>query len=339
MPEPLPSLPPHTIIIQQPSVLRRLVTWILAVCLAISLVFNITQFLALAEYASSDGTTEKFHSGNLISKDKLAIVELSGTIMPPFTERILATLKHIEEDEAVKGVVLAIDSPGGLVADSHQIYHRLQQLRERRKLPIYVAMKRIAASGGYYVAMGAGPDARIYAEPTTWTGSIGVIIPRYDVSKLASEFGVSSEPLTTGPFKDSLSPFRELTPEERGVWEGVLQDAFERFQQVIATGRANLDAEKIRAVATGQVFTANQALEHGLIDEIGYQEDALEALKRQTGLKDPRIVEFEHPLTLADLLFGSVRAREKADPLQPLLEAGVPRAMYFCGWNAGMVRE
>ncbi len=337
MPEPLPSLP-HTIIIQQPSVFRRLLTWVLAVCLAVSLVFNITQFLALAEYASSDGVTEKFHSGNLMSKDKIAIVELSGTIMPPFTERILVTLKHIEEDKAVKGVVLSIDSPGGLVADSHQIYHRLQQLREKRKLPIYVAMKRMAASGGYYVAMGAGPDAKIYAEPTTWTGSIGVIIPRYDVSKLASEFGVSSEPLTTGPFKDSLSPFREMSPEERAVWEGVLQDAFERFQEVIAAGRANLDADKIRAIATGQVFTANQALEHGLIDKIGYQDEALKALQQQLGLTDPRIVEFEHPLTLADLLLGSARARE-TDPLQTLLEAGVPRAMYFCGWNAGMVRE
>ena len=102
--------------------------------------------------------------------------------------------------------LLVIDSPGGLVTDSHQIYHRLQKLQKEK--PVNVQMKRMAASGGYYIAMGAGPKAKIFAEPTTWTGSIGVILPRYDFSKIAEQYGVASDPIKTGPYKDSLNPLR-----------------------------------------------------------------------------------------------------------------------------------
>jgi protease-4 len=317
------------------------VAWVLVAMLGASLVLNFGQLLTLLLFftggeSDPNAPIETHYSGDELASDKIALVDVSGTIMPPFTERILDTLDAIEEDDSVKGVVLVIDSPGGLVADSHQIYHRLKELRSERDIPIYVSMTRMAASGGYYVAMGAGPEGRIYAEPTTWTGSIGVIIPRYDVSKLATDFGVRSEPLTTGEFKDSLSPFRELSEEERVVWESILDDAFQRFQEVIVDGRANLDAEKVQALATGRIFTADQALENGLIDKVGYLDEAIKDLKTGLGLKKVNVVRYEYPLSLADLLLGSVEARQEADPLGQLLEAGVPRAMYYCGWNAGM---
>jgi len=257
--------------------------------------------------------------------------------MPPFTDGTLQTIQQIQEDEDVIGVVLEIDSPGGLVADSHRIYHALNQLREERGIPIYVAMGRMAASGGYYVAMGAGPEGVIYAEETTWTGSIGVIIPRYDVSKLADQFGVRAEPLTTGPFKDSLSPFRELTAEERDVWDEILDDAFVRFRNVIVDGRANLDADAVEALATGQVFTAQAALENGLVDKIGYLDDAIDDLAEQLHVVgEVRVVQYDTPLTLASLLLGQSKSQTAADPLAKLLDSSVPRAMYFCGWNAGL---
>ncbi len=330
----------QTIIIQQPP-RRGWFSWLLVGLLGLSLVLNMGQLLALALlFAGSDSDPaapiETHYSGDMLANDKIALVDVTGTIMPPFTERILDTLDAIEDDGDVRAVILVVDSPGGLVADSHQIYHRLKQLREHRQIPIYVSMTRMAASGGYYVAMGAGPEGKIYAEPTTWTGSIGVIIPRYDVSKLATDFGVRSEPLTTGPFKDALSPFREMSEEERVVWEEILDDAFQRFQEVILDGRSNLDAEQVQAVATGRIFTADQALDNGLIDKVGYLDDAIDDLKVSLGIRKANVVRYEHPLSLSELLFGSVQARQQADPLHQLLEAGVPRAMYFCGWNAGM---
>lgn len=336
------SVPPgtQTIIIQH-APRRRWFSWVMVGLLGMSLVLNMGQLFALVFLFSGSESDpgapiESHYSGDVLAGDKIALVDISGTIMPPFTERVLATLDAIEEDEDVKGVILVIDSPGGLVADSHQIYHRLNRLREERQLPVYVSMTRMAASGGYYVAMGAGPEGKIYAEPTTWTGSIGVIIPRYNVSELATEYGVRSEPLTTGPFKDALSPFREMTAEERVVWEEILDDSFQRFQEVILDGRGNLDAEQVQALATGRIFTADQARENGLIDEVGYLDEAIDALKAKLGLRKANVVRYEHPLSLSDLLFGSVEARQQADPWHRLLEAGVPQAMYYCGWNAGM---
>jgi len=310
---------------------RRWSRWLLLILLGGSILMNIGMWSAYREYFSaSSGPRERYHSGEEIAAEKIARIEVTGTIMPPFTERILKAINKAKHDETVKGVVLVIDSPGGLVADSHQIYHRLQQLA--RAKPIVVAMKRMAASGGYYVAMGAGPASLIFAEPTTWTGSIGVIIPRFDVSELARKYGVKSEPLKTGAFKDSLSPFRELGEQERQVWSEILDDAFGRFVTVIAENRKSLEDEAVRELATGQVYTANQAKANGMIDEIGYEDEAVESLKQQLGLKRVRIVSYEFQLTLVDLLTGNMQARQPENEWQRWLEATVPRAMYYCSW-------
>lgn len=338
---PSPNSPAQTIVIRE-APRRSWIAWLLLFFLGISLFFNLGQFGALLLTLSGDATApgapiEVHHSGSRNADAKIALVEVNGTIMPPFTERILDTLEHIENDSDVKGVILVVDSPGGLVADSHQIYHRLKKLREARNLPVFVSMSRMAASGGYYVAMGAGPEGRIYAEPTTWTGSIGVIIPRYNVSKLATDFGVQAEPLTTGPFKDALSPFRDMSDDERAVWESILQDAFVRFQEVIQDGRAgHLDADEVKALATGRIFTSQQALDNKLIDAVGFLEDAIDDLKGQLKLSKVNVIQYQHPLSLSEVLLGSSQARQSADPVRELLDASVPRAMYFCGWHAGV---
>ncbi len=282
----------------------------------------------------SASDTEVFVSGDATSSDKIVILDISGTIMPPFTARTLKTIDALIADDNVKGVLLSIDSPGGFVADSHQIYARLLKLRQKK--PIFVSMGRIAASGGYYVAMGAGPEGQIFAEPTTWTGSIGVIIPHYDVSKLANDYGVKSAPLVTGEFKDSLNPFREMTPAEVDLWQEIMADAFDRFKAVIDEGRGNLTLEQIKPLATGRIFTANQALAVGLIDQIGFEEDAVTALQAHLKLTSARVVRYHHPPTLLETLLSSQAQAKPIDPLQQLLEASTPRAMYFCGWQAGL---
>jgi protease IV len=336
------ATPPGQTIVIREAPRRSWFAWLLVFLLGVSLFFNLGQLgmllVALGGGGSSEGDPIEVHySGDMLADAKIALVDVSGTIMPPFTERILDTLDHIKDDSDVRGIVLVVDSPGGLVADSHQIYHKLKEVRTARNIPVYVSMGRMAASGGYYVAMGAGPGGKIYAEPTTWTGSIGVIIPRYDVSKLATDFGVRAEPLTTGPFKDALSPFREMTADERTVWEGILNDAFTRFQEVILDGRKDkLDAEQVKALATGRIYTAEQAKKNKLIDTIGYLDEAVEELKKELKLTDANVIKYEHPVSLSEVLFGNAQAKAPIDPIRELLESSVPRAMYFCGWHAGM---
>ena len=303
----------------------------LLVCLIASVFFNIALYVSYHDYfADSGGPDEQFHSGDRSASDRIALLELTGTVMPPFTERILAVIKQAGQDNRVKGTILVIDSPGGLVADSHQIYHALQELSEKK--PVFVAMKRMAASGGYYVAMGAGKSTTIYAEPTTWTGSIGVIIPRYSAVALAEKIGVTSEPLATGPYKDSLSPFRKMSDDERAVWDAIIQDAFDRFVDVIVQNRSNLDREAVTKLATGQVYTAGQAKENGLIDRIGFLDEAIEDLQTHLRLESVRVVRYESPARLIDLVVGMQETNQRESVIRDLLEATVPQAMYFCSW-------
>lgn len=323
--------PAQTIVIQSaPSFWRRWTVRLLFAALGLSVMLNFGFYSACREYfAITEPPLERFHSGSETAEDKIALLQVDGTIMPPFTERLIEQIERVGKDDSVKGALLVIDSPGGLVADSHEIYHRLKQLKK----PVFVQMKRIAASGGYYIAMGAGPQGRIFAEPTTWTGSIGVIIPRYDFSKLAEKFGISSDPLKTGEFKDALSPFRQLTPDERKLWENILDQSFQKFIGVIDENREGLDADGVKALATGQIFTADDAIKNKLIDEIGYQDDAIKALKERLKLKEARVVRYVVHTTLIEQILGStVQAKQPVDPWRALLDASVPRALYICSW-------
>ena len=304
--------------------------WFLAVLLVVSVCVNLVLWGRYDEYyAGSEPPEERFYDGNRTAEAKIARITVAGTIMPPFTGRILKSLKRAEEDPAVRGVLLIVDSPGGLVADSHEIYHRLKSLRAKK--PVVVSMRRMAASGGLYVAMGAGPEGLIFAEPTTWTGSIGVIIPRYEFTELAEKLGVDPGSLKTGPMKDSLNPIRPLTEKEIEVWNAILTDSFDRFINVIDENRTQLDEAKIRELATGQIYTADQALDVGLVDRIGFEEDALAALLEQLELTDPRVIEYEFPGGLLDLLMPAAKAANPQSRLRNALDQSGPSAFYHCG--------
>lgn len=304
--------------------------WFAAILFVASLIVNLVFWSKYdSYYAGAKPPAEKFYDGDRAAEAKIARIEVIGTISPPFTARILSALERAEDDDDVKGVLLVIDSPGGLVADSHEIYHRLEMLREKK--PVVVSMKRLAASGGLYVAMGAGPEGLIYAEPTTWTGSIGVIIPRYDLSGLAEKLGVESDSLKTGPLKDSLNPFRPLSEQDQVVWKAILADSFDRFIDVIASNRNALTEEEVRELATGQIYTANQALDSGLIDKIGFEEEALAALQTKLSLKEARVIEYQFPIGLLDLLMPAAEAVDPQMQADAALERAVPKAMYHCG--------
>ena len=253
-----------TIVIQQPPK-RRWLIFVLLFLLGLSFLFNLGFLGAFYEYiANTEPPYERLHSGEITATDKIARIAVDFTIMPPYSQKLMEQIEAAKKDDAVKGVILIVDSPGGLVSDSHQIYHKLKKLRESK--PVYVSMKGIAASGGYYIAMGGTPNM-VYAEPTTWTGSIGVILPRYNLKGLGDKYGVSSEPLTTGPLKDTLNPLKDLTEDEVKVWSEILDESFQRFLTVIDDGRPNLTRDQIEDLATGQVYTANQALAKGMVDQ------------------------------------------------------------------------
>jgi protease-4 len=324
---------PQTVVVQSPPrYFGRGKVWLLTILLVCSLAANYKMYLEYRDYfATDEGPTERFHSGDRASADKLAIIRVAGTIMPPFTDHVVKSIKKAKDDPQVKGVILVVNSPGGTVTDSHQIYHRLQELAAKK--PIVVSMGSLAASGGYFVAMGAGPNARIFAEPTTWTGSIGVIIPHYEATEAADKLGIKAVPLKTGEFKDSLSPFKPLSERDKELWDNILNQSFDLFLTVIDENRENLDREKVRALATGQIYTARDAKENGLIDEIGFQEDAIESLKKTLGLSEARVVAYHYTLDLWEALLGSAKANDPAAQWRALLELTVPRAMYFCSWT------
>lgn len=310
---------------------RRSCVWLL---LAGSLLINGYQYQQLRlYYLYQSPPRESFHSGSTTASERILLLRVRGTIMPPFTERIIRSIKRAAEDDRVRGVMLSIDSPGGFVADSHQIYRELQKLGESK--PIYVSMRRMAASGGYYIAMGSGMEGKIFAEPTCWTGSIGVIIPRWDVSEMATKIGVKTDSLKTGPYKDTLNPMSELTPDERELWDAILSESYEQFVDVIADNRP-LTRDDVKTLATGQIYTAKQALENGLIDEIAFEDEALEKLKQQLDLADVRVVTYDFAPSWYDIVFQYVQAKEPPNVWQMAMESTVPQALYFTSWTPGL---
>jgi protease-4 len=319
----------RTVVVVQPP-RRRFGTWILFLVLLVSVVFNLLLFSLFNTYFSTgEGVVERFHSGDAETTDKIALIAVQGTISPPFTGHVLNAIKHAEMDDKVKGVVLVVDSPGGLVADSNEIYHALRKLETEKHKSINVAMKRLAASGGYYVAMGAGPDGVIFAEPTCWTGSIGVILPHYDISKLADTIGIKDDSLKTGPYKDTLSLFRPVSETDKKLWGEILDETLDRFLEVIAGSRKGLDSKKIREMATGQIFTAKQAKERKLIDQIGFVDDAVKSLKDRLNLDKVRVVSYEAPPNFIERLISSSESAKPEARWNAVLEAAVPRAYYL----------
>ena len=332
---PQSDAPLPQIVVNVPSQANFLSSWFVRILCSFLLLSVIVNFALISSQSSlaqfTSGSREAFVSGDRDAKDRIAIIKLAGTIMPPFTGRILDMIENASEDDTVKGVILSIDSPGGLVADSHQIYHRLKQLAEKK--PIYVSMKRIAASGGVYTAMGIGEKGKIFAEPTTWTGSIGVIIPRYDMTGLSEKFGVTSDSLTTGEFKDSLNPFRPLSDRDREVWGAIIEDSFARFVAIVAEGRAGLDEATVREeLATGQIFTANQAVENGLIDAIAFEDEVIETMQADLNIESMGVITYHYTPTPLEILLGTIEARDPEVLWRKTLEATVPRAMYYCSW-------
>jgi protease-4 len=193
------------------------------------------------------------------------------------------------EDKHVKAVVLRINSPGGAVTASDIMYQDLVNFRKETAKPVVACMMDVAASGAYYLAMGSD---RVYAHPTTVTGSIGVIMSLYNASGLLSKIGLASDPIKSGPNKDLGNPARPMTPEERAILQGMVDSFYGQFVGIVAKGRG-LPEDDVRQLADGRVYTGLDAKKLHLVDEVGYLEDAIQAARDMAGVQDARVVVFD----------------------------------------------
>ncbi len=251
----------------------------------------------------SEVLVEPEHFATRWSGDSVLLVELNGVLSAePETGGFLSepgtlvhlkdALKKAEEDPFVQALLVRIDSPGGSVTASDLIYTELKRFKERTKKKVVAVCMGTAASGGYYAAMAAD---YIVVHPTTVTGSIGVISMYPNLSGLAKLARVDMRVLKSGERKDMGSMWREMEPAEREILQGVINSMYERFLEVVAAGRPNLSADKIRELADGRIYTAQQAVELGLADEIGYIEDAFRKARELAGLKDAALVAYKQP--------------------------------------------
>lgn len=339
VPEQRPQYPPPP---PRPGFLRRVFGRGLSLALMISLFANLSMYTMYRSYFQT-GTAleEKFHSGNSASFDKIAVISVDGAILDG-EGFVKSQIDQVRNDETVKAVVLRVDSPGGSVTASDQLYHELKKLREERKLPMVVSMGGIAASGGYYVSMAVGDQPNsIYVEPTTWTGSIGVIIPHYNVADLMKEWKVVNDSVKSHPLKDLGSFTKEMTADERAILQGLVDDSFARFKEIIKSGRPKFrnNPAELDKLATGQVFTAKQALDSGLADREGFLADALNraAEMANTKVDNIRVVKYQRVMGLSDVLMGPSAAANQQTDLAKLLDLATPQAYYMCSWLPPLV--
>ncbi len=336
--------PPTRVILEHASPWGRWGTRIAWSVAGLSMLAAIGSAGAFAQYFQRDArVVEKWHSLSKSASAKVAIMSVTGAIMggDGFAR---AQLDRIADDDAVKAIVVRVDSPGGTVSGSDEIHHRLSKLVRDRDLPVVVSMGGIAASGGYYVAMAnGGREDVIVAEPATLTGSIGVIIPHFDLSQFVKKFDVKDDSIASGPLKEMLSPTKERSPElaerERKILQSLVDDMFVRFKEIVRGGRPKLDAAAVDSAATGQIFTANQALEAGLVDRIGFLEDAVARAVELADLtpETARVVKYSKPKGLLEEALGGDPGAAGRVSLETFAELTTPRAWYLCSWWPALV--
>jgi protease-4 len=329
-------------VIQEPP--RRSFRWArwLAVLLAFGLVGSMLVNLLLLAVLGVNSlepesrVQEKYFSHQRDAHDKVAILSIEGTILDGegFFKRQIDHATKDAKDGSLKALLVRVNSPGGTITGSDYMYHHLRMLAQEAHIPIVVSMGGLAASGGYYVSMAVGDTPKsIFAEPSTWTGSIGVIIPHYDLSPLMKNWGIQDDSIASHRLKSMGSFSRPMTEEERKIFKELVDDGLARFKDAIKEGRPQFkkDPDALDKLATGQVFTAEQAKQNGLVDEIGFVEAAIDRAIELAGLdKDHvRVVQYKSEGSLVDFLWGGGAASRSSFDLAAMLESAAPRAYFL----------
>ena len=236
---------------------------------------------------------------------------------PSFLMRIVSQLKRAENDASIRAIVLKISSPGGTVTASDMLYNELNKLKMKRGIPLVVCMMDVATSGGYYVSL---PADHIVAHQTTITGSIGVVFIRPKISRLMDKIGIDVETSKSGKDKDMGSPFRSTTDEELKLFQAIIDEMSDLFESKIRAHRKLTD-DAMKEILMAKVYTAKQALQLGMIDQIGYTDDAIDKAKELAGLdSDARVIMYRRVEFADDNIYNDITARSLTGT--PLLDLG-----------------
>ncbi|MFB1098075.1 signal peptide peptidase SppA [Terribacillus sp. JSM ZJ617] len=232
--------------------------------------------------------------------NRIAVLKVEGTIQDTGEEASLlgsgtynhaAFLEQLEQagmDDTVGGVIIEVNSPGGGVVESAEIHDKVVEIQEEYGKPVYVSMGNTAASGGYYLAASAN---KIVAHPATLTGSIGVIMSSLNYAELADKIGIKEEVIKSAEHKDIMSGARDMTDEERDILQSIIDDMYADFVQVIVDGRG-MPEDKVRELGDGRVYSGKQAMENGLVDDLGDLEDTIAMMKEEQGLENAEVFEY-----------------------------------------------
>lgn len=303
MPPMYPSMPPFI----PPPPPRRGGRWVLITLLVLMLIgsvlVNFVQFGISIAGAAGD-VKQTVISGD--GADKVAVVPIDGLIDDASTQQFDRLLKDVEKDPAVKALVVEIDTPGGSATASDEMYHRLDRFKNTKHVPVVIAMRGMATSGGYYVSS-AGDY--IFAEPGCLTGNIGVLFPRVNLSQLLNKYGVYENTLTattTGhSYKNAGSMLQPPNHDDEAYLQGLIDGIFAQFKSVVMTGRKGKLIDNENDVFSGKAFIAADALARGLIDQIGYPDSAYDYAAHLAGITSRSIVKYTPNPSLIQLLTAS----------------------------------
>lgn len=311
----------------------------------VSIISQIGTTVASTDFNSLFGSFNEKYGEEIIdqgtSLEKIAVLKLNGVIQEDSGssvwsagtyshQRFLDLLDHVAEDEAVKAVILDVNTPGGGVVESAEIHEKVRNIQQTYEKPVYVSMGNTAASGGYYISASAD---KIVANPATLTGSIGVIMQALNYAELADNIGIDFNTIKSGEYKDIMSASREMTDEERTILQTMIDELYGEFVQVIVDGRG-MSESVVRELGDGRVYTGKQAKENGLVDDLGTLDDTIAMMKEEQDLSDANVIEYTSGFGLNQFLGGAMQSvfgsRSDLDGLESLLrEANAPRAMYL----------
>ena len=278
------------------------------------------------EYVSGDGTDKvvSIPVEGVIASGGDAIAGQSSTVTP---EGLQDALDQASQDPDTAAVVLEVNSPGGGVTASDEMYRSILEFKEKSNMPVIVSMGDVAASGGYYISAAAD---EIVANETTLTGSLGVIISLNNFTELADKYGYKQVVIKSGKFKDIGSSFRDVTPEEREIFQSVIDESYNEFVSVISKGR-DLPEKEVREIADGRIYSGKQARDLDLVDEFGDLERAAEIAAENANVKNPTVVRYVQTPGFLDLLQARL-APPEPEAIQLIKAAGIdlsPRPMYL----------
>jgi protease-4 len=328
-PPPPPQYAPPPPLPQYPVPEGRSVSFFVALFLALLLLISGGANIVLLFYSAIGGTMSMAEaaiedsdagyrvvavSGPQGATDRILRIRIEGAIaegaspmmgaMGSSVSQVRRNLRLAAKNDAIKGVLLEINSPGGGVTDSDEIYRLIKEFRSNEKKPVIAYFGDMSASGGYYIA--AACD-KIYCRPTTITGSIGVIMSSYNLTEAFKHIGIKSETIISPdtPYKDIMSMSRDMRPEEREILLSIIQEMYDRFVDIVDAGRPDLDRDAVKKLANGQIYSANQAKENGLVDDILDPDEVIEKIKEIAGAGEVQVVEQRRLPSLMETLFGT----------------------------------